>query len=138
VPKPAKPYVPYPDIMRAKLNAPNWRGFCTQQLTCRNTLEGIDKMRARIRLEDSPPEGKANSRSSSQPTPSNPAPRDMDALIRRRASQLYMQRGTGTQDELRDWYQAEAEIRAHLSDSGLEDAWADDAPAKRSTAPLRS
>ena len=53
----------------------------------------------------------------------------MDALIRRRALQLYTHRGTATHDELGDWYQAEAEIRAHLSDSGLEDVWCDDTPA---------
>jgi len=87
-------------------------------------------MRARRQLDYAAAKGKANSGSTSQP-----AHGDLEALTRRRALQLSMHRGTGTHDELRDWYQAEAEIRAHLSDSGLEDVWFDEtrpgAPPKR-------
>jgi hypothetical protein len=83
-------------------------------------------MRAKIRLEDSPADGEAKSRSLPHPTPRNPSLKDMDALIRRRAFQLYAHRGDATHDQQRDWYQAEAEIRAHLSDSGLEDIWFED------------
>jgi Protein of unknown function (DUF2934). len=46
---------------------------------------------------------------------------DREALIRRRAFQIYEHRGLKPGDATHDWYQAEAEIRAQMIDSGLED-----------------
>ena len=80
-------------------------------------VKGKDrKMNSRTHPEAGSRRRRRSSRSLAEPDST-----DLEALIRRRAFQIYEHRGTQPGDALNDWYQAEAEIRAAITDAGLED-----------------